>query len=69
MVVLRPLEDASNEPTTELVSLTTACAGERVIPASWLNDSDLRVSSQFQQYIKRLVGDLIEYAPPLKERK
>jgi 6-phosphofructokinase 1 len=69
MVALPPLDDAHNEPGTELVSLTIACAGERVIPAKWLDDSDLRVSSEFLRYVKRIVGDLIEYAPPLKEGK
>ena len=65
LVALRPLD---SDAATELVPLSTACAAERVIPAEWLNDSDVRVSTAFQKYAGRIIGDLIDYPPPLRER-
>lgn len=64
MVALRPL-DAAGEPHA-MVPLSAA-AGERRVPAEWMDDSDTAVTDAFLRYARRIVGDLIDYAVPLVE--
>jgi 6-phosphofructokinase len=65
MVSLRPLNETV---ATQLVPLSQ-CAGERVMPAQWLAESDAGVSEDFLNYVRPLVGDLIDYAVPLKDQR
>jgi ATP-dependent phosphofructokinase / diphosphate-dependent phosphofructokinase len=65
MVSLLPL-DADAPPRCQMVALTE-CAGEKKIPADWIDESDLAVTDQFVNYVRPLVGDLVEYATPLRE--
>jgi 6-phosphofructokinase 1 len=65
-VSLRPLKDAKD--SCELVPLTKLAGGERLIPAEMLTDSDLTVSPLFEKYVRRIVGELVEYPIPLGAR-
>jgi 6-phosphofructokinase 1 len=64
MVSLRPLGAAE---AFEFVPLAQAAGGERAVPAAWLADSDLAVAPPFVDYVRPIVGGLIEYARPLKD--
>jgi ATP-dependent phosphofructokinase / diphosphate-dependent phosphofructokinase len=66
MVALRPLRDTTGDGT-ELVPLSQ-CTGERVVPSQWLTDDATAVNGAFLNYVSPLVGPLMEYAIPLKER-
>ena len=59
MVSLRPLPESD----CDLVPLSAA-AGERPVPAEWLDDSDLGVTDAFLNYVRPLVGELIDYDVP-----
>jgi 6-phosphofructokinase len=67
MVSLRPLSE-SHESPTQLVPLAE-CADERLVPAHWLTNTDLAVSEDFINYVRPLVGELVDYAVPLKDRR
>jgi 6-phosphofructokinase 1 len=66
MVALRPLGDPQ---ATEIVPLSRAAGGERVVPAAWLAESDTAVAPPFLDYVRPLVGPLVDYAVPLKDLK
>ena len=51
----------------ELVPLADVRRRDRHMPAEYLNDSDIGVSEKFLQYVRPLVGDLLEYSAPLAE--
>jgi hypothetical protein len=65
MVSLRPLGAAE---ATEIIPLSRAAGGERVVPAEWLDDSDTAVARPFLDYVRPIVGKLIDYELPLKDR-
>ena len=65
MVALRPLGEGE---TTEIIPLSRAAGGERVVPREWLADSGLAVAPPFLDYVRPLVGPLVDYAVPLKDR-
>lgn len=65
MVALRPL-DARD--ATEIIPLVRAAGGERLVPDEWLDRSDTAVAPPFLQYVRPLVGELIDYPVPLKDR-
>jgi ATP-dependent phosphofructokinase / diphosphate-dependent phosphofructokinase len=49
----------------QLVALESAAGKDRPIPAQWLDSSDLGVNANFLDYVRPLVGELLDYAPPL----
>jgi 6-phosphofructokinase 1 len=62
MVALMPL---GAPPPTDLVPLADHAGGERAIPRDWFEArSDTSVTQPFVDYVKPIVGDLIEYAIP-----
>jgi len=65
MVALRACDDPE---ATEIIPLSRAAGGERVVPREWMNDSDTAVAAPFVEYVRPLVGPLVEYAVPLKDR-
>jgi 6-phosphofructokinase 1 len=65
MVSLRPLGEAE---ATQIIPLSRAAGGERAVPAEWLDDSDTAVAPAFVEYVRPLVGSLIDYPVPLKDR-
>jgi 6-phosphofructokinase 1 len=65
MVSLRPLGEAE---ATEIIPLGRVAGGERVVPAEWLDDSDTAVAPAFVEYVRPLVGPLVDYPLPLKDR-
>jgi 6-phosphofructokinase 1 len=62
-VALRPVGD---ETQYELRSFESM-AGERHVPPEWIDDSDLGVTAPFRKYLQSCVGELVEYAVPLKD--
>ena len=67
MIALRALGDAATP--YEIIPLAQAAGGERVIPASWLHDgSETAVTQGFIDYVRPIVGPLVEYDIPLKDR-
>jgi 6-phosphofructokinase 1 len=64
MIALRPLNDPL---ATQLVPLSQ-CVGERTVPDHWLSADDEGVSPEFVNYVRPLVGDLVDYAVPLKDQ-
>ena len=67
MVSLRPL-DTGDAETCDLVPLSKVTVGERTVPAEWLDDSDVAVTRGCVEYVRRIVGPLLEYPSPLKDR-
>ena len=65
MIALRPLGDA--EPYA-IITLGDAAGGERAVPAEWLDDGDMTVTQAFIDYVRPIVGPLVEYDVPLKDR-
>jgi ATP-dependent phosphofructokinase / diphosphate-dependent phosphofructokinase len=63
MVALRPL-GAPDPETFDLVPLADVACGERQIPAEWLADSS-GVTDEFLRYARPIVGELVDYPPPL----
>ena len=63
MVSLLPLGGAE---AYELVPLSAA-AGERALPPHWLDDGDLGVNDAFVNYVRPLVGPLVDYALPFEK--
>jgi 6-phosphofructokinase 1 len=61
MVALR---DGNN---FELVPLEKVRGRDRHMPAEYLEDSDIGVSGKFLEYVRPLVGELLEYSAPLAE--
>jgi ATP-dependent phosphofructokinase / diphosphate-dependent phosphofructokinase len=67
MIALRPLGDTATPHET--ISLSRAAGGERPIPASWLDHaSDAAVTPAFIDYVRPIVGPLVDYDVPLKDR-
>src|SRR5687768_2723568 len=66
MVALRPL-DAGDADTCDLVPLSKVATGDRPVPAQWRDESDVAVTGAFVEYVRRIVGPLVEYAAPLKD--
>ena len=72
MVSLRPLGGAGGhspeEPRTEMVPLSKVAGQCRHVPAEWLGSSpEAPASKEFVEYVRPLVGELVEYAVPLKD--
>jgi 6-phosphofructokinase 1 len=65
MVALRPLGDPE---ATEIIPLARAAGGGRLVPAAWLDDSDTAVAQPFIDYVRPLIGPLVDYAVPLKDQ-
>lgn len=65
-VSLRPL--SAGPGAYDFIPLDHA-AGDRHVPAEWLTEGDVPVSSEFIQYASRIVGQLVPYALPLTARK
>jgi hypothetical protein len=51
----------------ELVALEKVRGRDRHMPAEFLSEADIGVSGRFLEYVKPLVGDLLEYSAPLAE--
>jgi ATP-dependent phosphofructokinase / diphosphate-dependent phosphofructokinase len=66
MVSLTPLD--AGGPRYCFVRLSEGAGKDRAIPGEWLSDSELSVNEQFINYIRPIVGDLVEYAVPLKDQ-
>jgi 6-phosphofructokinase len=62
MVALRPLDDPG-QLGYDLVPLSTVAGIERAIPAEWLTDGPLAVTDGFVEYLRPLVGELLQYSP------
>jgi ATP-dependent phosphofructokinase / diphosphate-dependent phosphofructokinase len=68
MVSLKPLAEP-RIAATELISLND-CGGERLVPAQWLrDDAESPVTPDFVNYVRPIVGDLVDYAVPLKDQR
>ena len=66
MIALRPL---SSDRPTEAIPLSSAAGGERAMPEEFLDGSAHAVSQKFLDYIRPLVGDLMDYAVPLTTQR
>jgi 6-phosphofructokinase 1 len=64
-VSLRPLSECP--ASYDYIPLDHA-AGDRHVPADWLSEGDLPVSSKFIQYASRIVGELMPCLAPLALR-
>ena len=64
MVALCSL-DGRSEQAFELVPLSEAGESHREIPADWLSNDALAVTSSFRDYVRPLVGELSYYPAPL----
>jgi hypothetical protein len=64
MVALCSL-DGRSEQAFELVPLSEAGESHREIPADWLSNDALAVTSSFRDYLRPLVGELSYYPAPL----
>jgi 6-phosphofructokinase 1 len=65
MVTLLPFQEDNDAPRCDLVSLNGEHI-ERAIPRQWLSQNgNTVVAPAFVNYAKRLVGELVDYAPPL----
>jgi 6-phosphofructokinase 1 len=70
MVSLLPLSGDGRsvvEPLIELVPLAKAAGGERAVPSEWIDDSDLAVTTEFVEYARQAMGELMDYPVPLKD--
>jgi 6-phosphofructokinase 1 len=71
MVALSPLAESRDaaDIRCDRVPLTIA-RGERCLPPEWLShDPEAVVTSDYVRYASRLVGPLLEYPPPLSEKR
>jgi 6-phosphofructokinase 1 len=67
MIALRPLDHP--DPTgCDLVPLAKVAGGERRVPPAWLGDSITAVRQPFIDYVRPIVGVLLEYPVPLKDQ-
>ena len=60
MVSLRSLK-MPGEPGFELVALSAAGAGSRLLPAKWLSHDTIAVTEAFRKYARPIVGELNHY--------
>jgi 6-phosphofructokinase len=67
MVSLRPLNGRPRPPECDLVPLAQVAGNDRVVPDEWMDRSDTAVAPSFIDYVRPIVGDLLEYATPLAE--
>jgi 6-phosphofructokinase 1 len=67
MVSLRPLDAADDPRGYDLIPLSAVAGAERCVPAEWIDNSDTAVAAPFALYLHRIVGDLVEYAVPLRD--
>ena len=67
MISLRAL-GANNGSGYDLVPLSAAAGGEKRVPQQWLNNSPTSVAQPFIDYIRPIVGELIDYPIPLKDQ-
>lgn len=68
MASLLPLADSDDRPRCELVPLERV-QGERAFPAEWIEPGNTSLAPAFVRYARRLVGDLVPYAVPLKDQR
>ena len=68
MIALKPLQRGS-KPSSDLVPLESIACADRTIPESWLCDDDVPVNSKFLEYVRPLIGDLLEYEFSVSDRE
>lgn len=68
MIALKPLEKGS-KPSSDLIGLESVACADRTIPQSWLCDDDVPVNSKFLEYVRPLIGDLLEYESCVSDRE
>ena len=66
MVALAPL-DRSDAAAFELVPFSAVIGPERAIPRKWLCDGDIPVNDGFRNYLRPLIGELLEYDSVVSE--
>ncbi len=66
MVSLMPL-DSSRQPACQLVPLASATHSDRLIPQDWLCDADVPVNRKFLDYVRPLIGELLEYESTVRD--
>jgi ATP-dependent phosphofructokinase / diphosphate-dependent phosphofructokinase len=66
MVSLRPLGEES--AAFELIPLHKTAGKHRAIPAEWLSDGPLAITSEFLDYVRPQVGELFPYLPFLQSQ-
>jgi ATP-dependent phosphofructokinase / diphosphate-dependent phosphofructokinase len=64
-ITLRPLSSSGEKYA--VVPLANCAGGERVVPQEWLAAPHAGVSSAFIEYVRPIVGKLVDYAIPLKD--
>lgn len=67
MVSLRAL-GARGAENCDLVPLAQVGGTDRPVPANWQDDSDTAVTASFIEYVRPIVGELVNYAIPLKDQ-
>ncbi|HTL28933.1 MAG TPA: diphosphate--fructose-6-phosphate 1-phosphotransferase [Tepidisphaeraceae bacterium] len=67
MIALPPFQTHSEN--CNLVPFSQVTVGDRHMPEAWLSDGELGVTSGFIEYIRPIVGGLVEYAVPLKDER
>jgi 6-phosphofructokinase 1 len=67
MIALRPL-GAAGDPV-EVIPLSRAGGAERAVPREWLSDGDLAVGPDFINYVRPLVGELIDFPIPFAAKE
>ena len=67
MISLRSL-GADSAPGYDLVPLSEAAGGEKRVPQEWLDNSPTTVGKLFVDYVRPIIGDLIDYPIPLKDQ-
>ena len=63
MVGLRSLSEGG----CDLVPLGKVAGKERPVPPEFLSDGDLSTSAAFASYVKSVMGELVDYAVPLRD--
>ena len=68
MVSLRPLDLRDADPCDLVPFTQVVAAAQRAVPLEWRANSDNSVTSDFVNYVRRIVGPLVDYARPLKDQ-
>jgi 6-phosphofructokinase 1 len=68
MAALTPLESGGNSGC-ELVPLSSVTSSDRTIPKEWLCDGKIPVHRNFIEYVRPLIGDLLEYDSAVSDLK
>jgi 6-phosphofructokinase 1 len=63
-ITLKPI---GSDEKFAIVPLKNCAGGDRVVPQNWLADPREGVSVKFVEYVRPIVGKLIDYAIPLKD--